>query len=133
MTYCLDTDTCIFALRDRFPSVKKWFQRFSADHIKIPSIVQAELVLGALKSSSPKDSLHLVERFLGPFEIIAFGSHEAIVYAKVKADLERNGSLIGPNDLIIAATAMARQATLVTHNTKEFSRVNGLLMEDWTE
>ena len=133
MIYCLDTDTCIFALRGRFPSLEKWFQKLSVDHIKIPSIVQAELVLGALKSSSPKDSLHAVEKLLEPFEIIAFGSHEAIVYAKIKADLERNGSLIGPNDLIIVATTMTRQATLVTHNTKEFSRVNGLLVEDWTE
>ena len=133
MIYCLDADTCIFALRDRHPALKERFRKMSFDRIKIPSMVQAELVLGALKSFQPKEASLRVDTFLQPFEIISFGSAEAVVYAHLKADLERKGSLIGPNDLIIAATAMAHHATLVTHNTKEFSRVSGLLVEDWTE
>ena len=132
MIYCLDTDICIFALKGRFPSLKRWFQHLSAGRIKIPSIVRAELLFGALKSTSPENSLRLVESFLEPFEIIPFDAGEAVVYAKIRLDLEKNGFLIGPNDLIIAATVLAHQGTLVTHNVKEFQRVPGLLFQDWT-
>ena len=132
MIYCLDTDICIFALKGRFPSLKRWFQQLSCARIKIPAIVQAELFLGAFKSFNPANAMHLVEGFLEPFEVIPFGAGEAIVYAKVRADLEQSGFLVGPNDLIIAATVLAHQGTLVTHNVKEFQRVPGLLVEDWT-
>ena len=131
MIYYLDTDTCIFALRGRFP-LQKWFQQVSAQRIKIPSIVQAELLLGVFKTSDP-NNLHRVERFLEPFEIIPFGPGEAVAYAKIKIDMQQQGFSIGPNDLIIAATVLAHQGTLVTHNVKEFKRVPGILVEDWTQ
>ena len=133
MIYCPDTDTCIFALRGRFPSLLENFRQLPAQRIKIPSIVRAELFLGALKSSDTKNSLHLMEKFLEPFEIISFGENEATAYARIKFELEKGGCIIGPNDLVIAATILAHQATLVTHNTKEFKRVPGLLVEDWTQ
>jgi len=132
MNYYLDTDICIFALKGEFPSIKKWLQSSVPGHIKIPSIVQAELLLGALKSKDPKQTIHLIERFLEPYEIISFDSLAAIAYARIRCELEKNGKSIGPNDLIIAATVAANQGALVTHNIKEFSRIPGLITEDWT-
>lgn len=131
MKYYLDTDICIFALKNHFPAIKKSLFDLSPDHIKVPSIVVAELMLGALKSKDPKKTMHLVERFLEPYEVIDFDQRAGIVYATIRQDLEKKGYLIGPNDLIIAATVLANQGTLVTHNMKEFSRVRGLLIEDW--
>lgn len=132
MKYYLDTDICVFALKGRFPAIKKWLQSSAPDHIKIPSIVQSELLLGALKSANPRQTVHFIERFLEPYEIISFDSQAAIAYARIRHELEKNGKNIGPNDLIIAATVAANQGTLVTHNTKEFDRVPGLITEDWT-
>jgi len=132
MNYYLDTDICIFMLKGQFPAIKKWLQSSLPDRIKIPSIVQAELLLGALKSVEPKQTLHLVERFMEPYEIVAFDDQAAIAYARIRHELEKTGKGIGPNDLIIAATVAANQGTLVTHNIKEFACVPGLLTEDWT-
>ncbi len=132
MNYYLDTDICVFTLKGQFPAIKKWLQSSLPDHIKIPSIVQSELLLGALKSAHPKHAIHLIERFLEPYEIISFDRQAAIAYARIRYELEKNGKSIGPHDLIIAATVAANQGTLVTHNSKEFNRVHGLLTEDWT-
>ena len=73
-----------------------------------------------------------ITRFLLPFEIVPFGEKGAAFYGKIKSALEKKGTPIGPNDLLIAATALANQATLVTANLDEFSRVEGLCLEDWT-
>ena len=132
MNYYLDTDTCIFGLRGQFPAIKKQLQSSIPNHIKIPSIVQAELLLGALKSDNPKKNAHLVEKFLEPYEIVSFNTQAAISYAKIRYELEKDGKVIGPNDLIIAASVVANQGTLITHNINEFFRVPGLLVEDWT-
>ena len=132
MNYYLDTDICIFALKGQFPAIKTWLQNFLPNQVKIPSIVQSELLLGALKSKDSKQKMHLVEHFLAPFEVIPFAEQAAIAYAKIRYHLEKKGVNIGPNDLIIAATVAANQGTLVTHNTKEFAHVPGLLIEDWT-
>ena len=131
MNYYLDTDICIFALKGQFPAIKQWLQNAMPDQIKIPSIVQSELLFGALKSTDSKQMVHLVERFLAPFEVIFFDDRAAIAYARIRYHLERKGVRIGPNDLIIAATVAANQGTLITHNVKEFARVPGLLIEDW--
>ncbi len=132
MNYYLDTDICVFALKGQFPAIKKWLQNSIPDQIKIPSIVQSELLLGALKSIESKQTVHLVERFVAPYEVISFDEQAAIAYARIRYHLERRGVSIGPNDLIIAATVTANQGTLVTHNVREFTRVPGLLVEDWT-
>ena len=132
MNYFLDTDTCIFGLRGRFPAIKKQLQALIPDQIKIPSIVKAELFLGALKSGDPKKNTLLVEKFLEPYEIVSFNSKAAISYAKIRYELEKDGKSIGPNDLIIAASVIANQGILVTHNIHEFARIPGLLVEDWT-
>lgn len=132
MKYFLDTDTCIFALKGKFPSIKESLISFTPDTIKIPSIVQAELLLGALKSSNAKNTINVVEKFLSPYEIVSFSTKAASCYAGIRFDLEKKGVAIGANDMIIAATVLANQGTLVTHNVKEFTRVKGLFIQDWT-
>jgi tRNA(fMet)-specific endonuclease VapC len=99
----------------------------------VPAIVLAELVCGTLKSSRPLGSLRAVERLLLPFEVVPFCHKCAWAYGRVRAELEAAGTRIGPNDLIVAATVLANEAKLVTHNVKEFRRVRGLSIQDWTE
>lgn len=133
MKYLLDTNICIYALKNRYPGVKKIMINLPPSAIAIPSIVKAELYYGAVKSRKTDKVIPILEKFLAPFEIIPFGDKEIMTYANIRAKLEKDGNIIGPNDLIIAATALVRGATLVTHNTKEFKRVEELLLEDWTQ
>ena len=105
---------------------------YTPSEVKIPAIVRAGLIHGALKSDRPDENLKIVDRFLEPFEIIPFDEGASDHYAQIRSDLETKGSVIGPNDLIIAATVRAFRATLVTNNTKEFSRVENLELADWS-
>ena len=129
----LDTDICVFALKNRFPSIQERLQSSPPDRIKIPAIVKAELLLGAQQSRNPAGASHVVEEFLRPFEVIPFCDRCAMSYARIRSDVERRGVSIGPNDLLIAATTLTNQGTLVTHNTKEYGRIPGLPLQDWTQ
>ena len=94
-------------------------------------MVVAELFHGAEKSTKRESSYEKLALFLSPYTIIHFDVKAARIYASIRAWLERKGQIIGPNDLVIAATTMAHNAILVTHNTKEFERIDGLKVEDW--
>lgn len=131
MRYFLDTNICIYALKNTYPNIQERMQDLSPDEIAIPSMVKAELYYGAFKSREKKRVILSLDHFLAPFEVIPFGDSEILVYAKIRAILEKKGKIIGPNDLIIAATAVSHSATLVSHNTKEFQRIEELLLEDW--
>ena len=133
MNYYLDTDICIFVLKGKFPSIKSWMQSFSPERIKIPSIVKAELLLGARKSEHPKQVTAIVEAFLAPFEVIPFCDKCTVLYSEIRWDLERRGQTIGPNDLLIAATVVANEGVLITHNTQEYSRIPRLKIQDWVK
>jgi tRNA(fMet)-specific endonuclease VapC len=132
MRFCLDTDTCIDAMKGRYPGMAVRFGQYNPEDFGIPSIVRAELLLGVLKSSHPERTRNVVESFLSPYELIPFERTASQKYADIRHDLERKGTPIGPNDLIIAATARAGSLILVTRNTDEFSRVPGLMTEDWS-
>jgi tRNA(fMet)-specific endonuclease VapC len=132
MRFCLDTDTCINAMKGNVPDMATKFRQFEPADFGFPAIVFAELLLGALKSKTPARTRGIVEAFLAPFEMIPFDSMAAQEYAAVRHDLEVKGTPIGPNDLLIAATARARNLTLITHNIAEFKRVTGLATEDWS-
>ena len=132
MQYCLDTNTCIDALKGNRPSLASRFARHTPADIGVAAMVRAELLLGVLKSRDSARTREVVEQFLAPYQVLAFDDRAADVYATVRADLERRGCPIGPNDLVIAATALSHNLVLVTHNTAEFSRVPGLRVEDWT-
>jgi tRNA(fMet)-specific endonuclease VapC len=128
--YLLDTDTCIYALKQH-ASVLKALLSKSRSEVAVSVVTEAELRLGAVKSSSPSKTLHLVENFLSPLAIIEFTSADAMAYAQVRAKLERAGKPIGPLDTLIAGQAVGRKLVLVSNNEREFGRVQGLQLENW--
>jgi tRNA(fMet)-specific endonuclease VapC len=133
MTYFLDTNICIYLINRKYPELAHRMLNYDADEIKLPSIVLAELQYGAEKSKKRDLTLLEIKRFTAPFDIVPFDASCAVSYGKIRSDLERAGTPIGPNDLQIAATVMSHGGILVTHNTKEFQRVPGLMIEDWAE
>jgi tRNA(fMet)-specific endonuclease VapC len=133
MTYYLDTNICIYFLNGSLSKVRDRLLSKSPRDIAIPSIVKAELLFGAEKSKKRDENLEKINRFLLPLLTAGFDDEEASAYARIRAHLETAGLLIGPNDLLIAATVSAQGGILVTNNTREFSRVPGLPLEDWTE
>ena len=130
-TYYLDTNICIFHLRRPFGELAKKIYSISSDNIKLPAIVKAELLVGAVKSAKPEENIEEIEAFCRPFEIVPFDDSMVKPYARMRAALERKGQKIGYNDSLIAATVLVKGGVLVTHNTKEFGRVEGLMLEDW--
>lgn len=131
MPFLLDTDTCIYALKQN-PDVLDQLLSRNREEIVVSVITEAELRTGAAKSSSPVRTLRLVENFLRPLALAEFASDDAIAYAHIRAKLERAGTPIGPLDTLIAAQAVARRLTLVSNNEREFRRVPGLHLENWT-
>ncbi len=131
--YLLDSDICIELMRGNLPIAFKLMSNSDPQLFGIPCIVEAELRTGALKSDHPKKNLLMLERFLSPFQLVPFDSKCAVAYAKVRSQLESEGNKIGPNDTLIAATTIANNAVLVTHNVREFKRVSSLELEDWAE
>jgi tRNA(fMet)-specific endonuclease VapC len=131
--YCLDTNTIIDAMRASFPHLTKHFENLSPDRIKIPSAVKAELLYGAERSARPQENRRRVEEFLVPYAILPFTDSTTYFYGRIRAHLAKKGYPIGPMDTVIAATVQANGATLVTNNTREFARVPGLQLEDWTK
>jgi len=130
MKFLLDTDTCIYALKQN-PTVLKHLLAQSREDIAASAITEAELRTGAAKSTSAARTLRLVENFLRPLAIVEFTSNDAASYAQVRAKLERAGTPIGPLDTLIAAQAVARKLVLVSNNEREFSRIAGLSIENW--
>ena len=129
--YLLDTNACIrFLNRSSEPLVQR-LKACAPEDIRLSSVVKAELVYGAHRSARAADNLRLLARFFKPFAAVAFDDRCLDSYGRIRSDLERIGTPIGPNDLLIAATAMAHDLTLVTHNTDEFGRIPGLEIEDW--
>lgn len=130
MPFLLDTDTCIYALKQNASVLEQLLSK-SREEIIVSVITEAELRTGAAKSSSPARTLQLIENFLRPLAIAEFTSDDAIAYAQIRAKLERAGTPIGPLDTLIAAQAVARELTLVSNNEREFRRVHGLHVENW--
>jgi tRNA(fMet)-specific endonuclease VapC len=100
-------------------------------NLRLCSITKAELLYGARHSQKVVANLRLLEVFFSPFLSLPFDDRCAEHYGAIRADLAAAGHLIGPNDLLIAATARAHDLVLITHNQREFSRVVGLQVEDW--
>lgn len=131
MTYLLDTNTCIKYLNGRSEKIKQHLEALQDQDILMCSVVKAELFYGAIKSARPKENLAKQHYFVNHFPSLPFDDQAAEIYAEIRAQLEKLDTPIGPNDLLIAAIALANQVTLVTHNTSEFERVEGLQLEDW--
>jgi tRNA(fMet)-specific endonuclease VapC len=99
--------------------------------VKIPSVVLYELYYGAEKSHRRELNISKIQTFVSEIEIIPFDEQAAEIASKIRTDLERKGQVIGGNDTIIAATALAYGTTIVTNNVREFERVQGLIIENW--
>jgi len=131
MTYLLDTNTCIKYLNGKSEKVRGNLEARSPQDIVLCSVVKAELFYGAMKSANPAKNLAKQQNFVSRFVSLPFDDSAAEVYGRIRTDLEKAGKPIGPNDLLIAAIAVAHDSTLVTNNTREFSRVTDLKFEDW--
>lgn len=129
--YLLDTNVCIRLLNAGHPGIRREFEARSPSEIALCSVVKAELLFGARKSKRVEENLQLLQRFFAPLASLPFDDPCAAHYGAIRADLIAQGNPIGPNDLLIAAIARAHDATMVTHNTGEFSRVVGLRLVDW--
>ncbi len=131
MRYLLDTNTCIEILNGRNPQVRQRFAAMPPSALVVCAIVKAELYRGAYRSSHRAANLALLHDFFKPLQSIPFDDQAADVYGRIRAELESQGTPIGPYDLLIAALALAHNLTVVTHNVKEFGRVKGLPIVDW--
>ena len=126
----LDTNICIHIINARPKSVLERFRQYRMGEIGICSVVAAELAYGVAKSGSSRNR-EALELFLAPLLILPFDEQAVWTYGDLRAELERQGTPIGSLDTMIAAHALSQQAVLVTNNTREFTRVPGLQLENW--
>lgn len=131
MTYLLATNTCIRYLNGRSLQVRRRLESLAPDDIALCSVVKAELFYGAARTRDPKRTLANSAMFVSPFASLPFDDSGADAYGQIRARLEQAGTPIGPNDLLIAAIAAAHRLVQVTHDTREFERVVGLVLVDW--
>lgn len=131
MKYLLDTNICIYLIKEKPPEVLARFTTLKPTQIFISAISVFELHYGVENSQAPKRNLAALESFLRPMSIVDFTPKEAKHAAKIRVDLKRKGTPIGAYDIQIAATALAYSLTVVTNNTSEFERVVGLKLENW--
>ena len=129
--YLLDTNACIAVLNGSSQPLITRLQAHSPGDVLLCSVVKAELMYGAYHSSRAADNLRLLERFFEPFISLPFDDACCDTYGRIRSDLARSGTPIGPNDLLIASTVVANDLTLVSANLKEFGRVAGLQIENW--
>jgi len=129
--YLLDTNACIRILNGTSPVLVERLRFIPRTQVRLSSVVKAELLYGARKSGRIAENLRLLERFFETIASLPFDDRCAEEYGVLRNDLERAGTLIGPNDLLIAASARAHGAVLVTNNLREFSRVPDLRIDDW--
>ena len=130
MKYILDTNTLIYYFKG-IGNIATQLLATPPNDIGIPTIVLYELEVGIAKSVRPRKRKAQLQEFISLVNIIPFGYAEAKCAADIRVKLEKKGSLIGPYDILIAASAMANNNILVTHNQREFQRIHGLKLEDW--
>jgi tRNA(fMet)-specific endonuclease VapC len=128
--FVLDTNTFIYFFKGQGHVAERLLE-VPPGEVLMPAPVLYELELGSLQSSAPRKRREQIQDLLDVVAVAPFGALEARAAARIRADLEREGRGIGPLDNLIAGTAVARSATLVTHNLGEFARVRGLKLEDW--
>jgi len=133
MKYLLDTNICIYIIKRKPAIVLEKFRELPLGSVTISTITLAELEYGIRKSANPDKNLEALNQFLIPLAILAFDYDATIAYGKIRADLEKKGTPIGPLDTLIAAHALSLNITLVTNNEKEFNRVAGLKVENWAK
>lgn len=133
MIYMLDTNICIYAMKNKPVEVLQRFLEELDNGLCISSITLAELEYGMQHSSNPAKNEQALLRFLAPLSVLPFGPAAASEYGKIRAYLQSQGTPIGPLDMLIAGHARSENMVLVTNNVQEFKRVPGLTIENWAE
>ena len=133
MKVMLDTNTCIAIIKRKPPQALKRFKAYKVGDIGISWVTLAELEFGVAKSQHLEKNQAALDEFVLPLEIAGFDRQAARVYGLVRATLEKKGSPIGSLDTMIGAHALALGVTLATNNTREFSRIKGLVITDWLD
>jgi len=131
MKFMLDTNACVYIIRQKPPKVLKHFKAYSVGEIGISSITLAELMFGVRKSRHIQKNQEALDAFILPLEIADFDEQAAKVYGEIRAALEKAGNPIGSMDMLIGAHALSLGLTLVTNNTKEFRKIKHLKVIDW--
>lgn len=131
MKFLLDTNICIYIIKQKPLEVLHKFNAYQVGDIGISSITVAELEFGVQKSQYPAKNQQALTQFLLPLEIVNFDHAAATIYGDIRARLEKQGTPIGSLDTLIAAHALSLQVILLTNNIKEFSRVPNLKSENW--
>ena len=131
MRLMLDTNVCIYLIKEHPPSVGERFARYPVGDIGISAITLAELEFGVSKSSRQARNREALEQFVSPLEVASFDRDATAAYGMLRAGLEKKGRPIGSLDLLIAAHALSLGVQLITHNIREFGKVPGLRIEDW--
>lgn len=133
MRYMLDTNICIYAIKQKPEQVFQRLQKIDPQDVCVSSVTYAELVHGVEKSAAIEKNRLALSMLLANIEILDFDINAADQYGKIRADLEKKGTPIGPLDLMIAGHALSVGCTIVTNNVREFSRVKRLKIENWAE
>ncbi len=132
MLYMLDTNICSYIIRNRPQKIREKLKEIEENYtVALSSIVVSELLYGAAKKGSLK-LIKIVSSFIDNFIIYDYSKISAQYYADIRSNLEKQGRIIGANDLLIASHALSLEATLVTNNIKEFERIDGLILENWS-
>jgi len=132
MRYLVDTNILIYLCNSKSTLLERRFTNKPAELFFVSSITVGELIYGVKKSQRQKDNLRAILKILSPFTILDFNSKDGWEYGAIRAELESVGRIIGGNDLLIAAQARSRGLTVITNNLREFNRVEGLKVEDWS-
>ncbi len=132
MIYMLDTNICSYIIRNKPPYIREKLEMIEHHHtVALSSIVVTELTYGAAKKGSPKLT-RLIDAFIDNFTLYDYDRSAAQPYGELRVQLEQTGKIIGAHDLLIAAHALSLNAILVTNNLREFLRIDGLTLEDWS-
>ena len=131
MKYLLDTNICIYIIKKKPEETFARFRKLKVGDVGISAITYSELAYGVANSSQPEKNTLALNEFLGPLEIVDFHAEVAPTYGLLRTHLKRKGKPIGPLDFLIAAHALHLGSILVTNNTKEFSRIPNLRIENW--
>lgn len=133
MKYLVDTNILIFLCNLKSRKLEDRFKKHHPEEFLVSSITVGELIYGVNKSRQKIKNLEAILKILSPFVVIDFDSKDAWKYGEIRAGLESKGKAIGGNDIMIAAQAKRRGLILITNNTREYKRIHGLKVEDWTK
>ena len=131
--YLLDTNICIYAINGRHPNLTRRLLTVHPDDIRISSITVGEMEYGSAKSHWGERTRETMHASLSNFTVLPFTEKDAVVFGTLRAMLEKMGTPIGVLDAMIGAQGISNGLRIVTHNTGEFSRLPGAMLEDWVE